>query len=445
MHTGLSKRELWVRAVEERLGTRRLVWMGPRGDDVRPLEDVLQLCGTISLIAPWRDRSTSVSLEDLTGHRVDLERFDLDAYVGPPAKAFWAAAMGALRAPSVLLPYRALQLVKGLGLTRRSEVHVLAMNASFQASFEDKAWIGEALGPVVSTLPWRYVERADTAGIDEELDSGPVVFRADRTSGGEGLFLAHTLDEVYANWSEDGPRYLGMTALLEGATSLNVGGVVWKDGVSVHPASVQLVGLPGLTTRRFGYCGNDFAATRHLDPNILDELEHLASTVGRFLLRHQYRGAFGVDALWHEGNLLFTELNPRFQGSSRASSMISTGLDEPCIFVDHIAACLDMGIRTKRRSLLALALDAPPLSSFVVHNLGAGDLHADHTLVERLTNNRSCREVDLVPGRRVTIEPGGVMARVFVDGSVLATGGALEARWQQCVNGADDRRQLGAA
>src|SRR5205085_7226763 len=101
------------------------------------------------------------------------------------------------------------------------------------------------------------------------------------------------------------------------AVPLNVGACAFADGaVSVHAPSVQLIGLPECTEQRFGYCGNDFGAVAALERAGLDTLDTMVRSAGRWLVERGYRGAFGLDALIDGPDVLLTEINPRFQGSS---------------------------------------------------------------------------------------------------------------------------------
>ena len=63
---------------------------------------------------------------------------------------------------------------------------------------------------------------------------------------------------------------MSVTAFLADAVSVNVGAVVFPGGtVAVHPASIQLIGIEPCTSRRFGYCGNDFGVSGTLTPRSL--------------------------------------------------------------------------------------------------------------------------------------------------------------------------------
>ena len=92
--------------------------------------------------------------------------------------------------------------------------------------------------------------------------------------------------------------FLAASRYLDPHIPLNINACVFQDGtVTLHGPSVQLIGIPDLTRRTFGYCGNDFGAIRHLDPRFVKEFEKMVLKVGGWLWSQGYLGAFGVDAL----------------------------------------------------------------------------------------------------------------------------------------------------
>ena len=93
-----------------------------------------------------------------------------------------------------------------------------------------------------------------------------------------------------------------------------------------------MIGIPGSTLNTFGYCGNDFTRIRELDVTVLQALQEMTIRAGRWLSSMGYVGAFGVDALLHEGEVFLTEVNPRYQGSSLLSSHLDAALDRPDVF-----------------------------------------------------------------------------------------------------------------
>jgi hypothetical protein len=68
----------------------------------------------------------------------------------------------------------------------------------------------------------------------------------------------------------------------------------------------------------------------------------MSLAIGRWLWGRGYRGAFGLDAMVRGEHVLFTEINPRFQGSSRSSGYLDEQAGLPDIFLDHVSALLGL-------------------------------------------------------------------------------------------------------
>lgn len=426
----LSGRNSWADAVVGELGNRALWWIGSRGCDAGALANIPQLAGTMSLTAPMHGRP-AICLEDATGHRVDLDAYDpAEESTASAEVSLWSALDDVLHQPTALLPYRGYDQLVLPRFSRRPATTMLGAFPPLLRMLEFKPYVETELGRLgLRVLPWRYVARSDLGLLARELENGAAVFRPAQTSGGHGFFVAHDLNGLIDAWPEDGPELLATSSLLSDAVSLNVSGVVWPSTTTLHPASIQLIGVPGLTSRQFGYCGSDFAAVGDLGLDVLDDFELMAHQVGDWLRSHRYRGVFGMDALWHDGRLYFVEVNPRFQGSTTASAMVSAALDLPCAYLEHLGVFLGLNPPARRR-LRDMWSDAPPLSTLTIHNVEVVPCRGASGLVAALNDHPSPLGVDLLPEPTTVVAPGGALARVFVDASVTSDGADLDETWR---------------
>lgn len=413
-------------AVSGALGRRRLLWAGIRGDDAESLSDLPQFEASFTIINAYRRRplAASVAYEDLTGVRVDLETWDIDDHPGEDATVEFRR--GLLRAMSVscaLLPYRPSQFLSALAFARQDRCLNLGLFGSQQFAFEHKPWVESAMAELgLPTLGWRYVADEDQLDAERLLADGPVMVRRSRTSGGEGMVRVSTPDELAEAWPRHAEAFASIARYVPDALPINIGATVWRDGVTVHLPSVQLVGVPECVSRPFGYCGNDFARVADLDDDQLDALESRTVEVGQWLRAHGYRGTFGVDYLMVDGQAVFTEVNPRFQGSTRASAQLAVEAGEACLPLEHVAAMVGLPVPEQPR-LRERVRGREALAQVVVHNTKSHAVGADvNGLRETLkTVDRSVRiDAALPPG--VTCEPGATLARLVVRSAVTTTG-----------------------
>lgn len=396
------------------------MWFGIRGADAESLLAIPQFdaCFGVTARLEAGKLEESRTLEDLTRHRVDLDAYDIDLDDRRDVHDFRKLVGRALARTSAVSSYRPSTFISDLHLASPAATS-LGMFKDRQIAFEHKPWVETQLHEIgLPTIPWRYVptERRRRIPVDEEH---PVVLRPSHTSGGVGISVVRSLEELEAAWSAAPGHLMGWAPFLDDALPLNVNGCVFGTGdVTVHPASVQLIGLPSWTSRRFGYCGNDFAAAALLDPGVLDELQRRTVTIGRWLAAMGYRGAFGADFLVDEDELHFAEINARLQGSSRMAARLAATTGHVDLLLDHVAAFLglppgeSLTIRDWTREL-------PPAAQVIKHHLGRVPSAVPPLRVERL--DRDQRTV-LVPAPDVRVEPGGVSWCLEVGRQITMTG-----------------------
>jgi hypothetical protein len=130
----------------------------------------------------------------------------------------------------------------------------------------------------------------------------------------------------------------------------------------------------------------------------------------------------------HDGVPLFTEINPRFQGSTHASSQLSSEAGESCLFLDHLAAVLGLG-RPRPRPLREIARGLPPLAHLVVHWTGEATRIDGAPLAGAFGRVAGACRSDLAAKPAVVTEPGGVVVRHTTRARMTTTGFDLGESW----------------
>lgn len=402
------------------LRDRRLVWFGTRGTDAEPLAHIGDLAAVFCLIAPFSTKNTSARvtcLEQRTGRRVDLNRYSVDADRSLEAQVLRRELGEALSVPSALVPYRPLALLAPNFFPDPDRVRYLGMFHLHQACFEHKPWLEQTLaGAGVPTIPWRYLRRHQRDVALDALTRGPIVLRTNIGDGGAGLTLVHDHHELGTLPVGD-EGFCGMAPYLGGAAPLNLNAVVYADGsVEVFPLSFQLIGLPGCTSRPFGFCGNDFGAARQLPPDVLEDAATIGRAVGARLARLGYLGIFGLDLLWHQGQLMVTEVNPRFQCSTPLSAQLSRQAGLPDAFLEHVAAHLGMAAPTGLPPFAERMAGLADRSQVIAYN------RSDHTLWTEPIGDPGQPHVVGMPEDRVGVDPEAMLLKAVFDHTVTTDG-----------------------
>jgi hypothetical protein len=427
-------RNRYIEQIQRRLGKRKLVWFGTRGDDARPLLAIPQFAEVFSIIAPLGSLSIAneVSLETLKGRRVDLDNYRLDDDVSDEAKCLKRLLYDSLGEPTVVVPYRPLSFFSSIYYPRIEFVEYLGLFHERQAPFEHKPWVESELRKFdIEVLPWRYFADNDLRRLSEIADACPIVLRANRSDGGAGLALIRGRQELEDCWPNHNDGFLAAAPLLEPNIPLNVNACVFHDGtVTLHGPSLQLISLDGCTRRRFGFCGNDFGQVRELDPELLDAFETVALRVGSWLVSKGYLGAFGVDAMIYDGRVLLTEINSRFQGSSVISARLDENLDRPDLFLNHMAAFFGLPAPSII-GLRDLACEQPEYAQVIAHNCGFEPVTVEttHDAAEMEY------EFGLLPDSATLVEPEAITMRVLVKGAVTIDGHHLVSPYREQIEG----------
>ncbi|PYQ31832.1 MAG: hypothetical protein DMF56_01640 [Acidobacteria bacterium] len=411
-----------VRQLEDRLAGRSLIYFGTRGTDARPLLELGALSEVFCQVAPLQAAGVSETcLEIMTRRRVDLNSYSIDQDSSEPVRALRAGMLKAFSRPAAIVPYRPTALVASAWFPRSDRVQYLGMFHEHQACFEHKPWVETQLSDAgVRILPWSYYSDDDLILIREAAERDALVLRANRSDGGAGLTLIRTPSDLQHNWPSHEDGFLAAARFLTPSIPLNINACVFAGGeVSIHAASVQLIGISACTNRTFGYCGNDFAQFQELGSTVINALDRMVRTVGAWLARKGYLGAFGIDALLHEDKVYLAELNPRFQGSSRISAELDAEVDRPDIFLNHIAAFMRL-TPPPLTPLSELTRSLPPYAHIVCHNLLPTSASCTPTNLDTLPLHCS-----LVPAVNVAVEPEGILADCLLNRKITNDGTSL--------------------
>lgn len=339
------QRERSVRSLQDRLGSSRLIWFGPIGQDARALLALRQFTHCFSLFAPLQASALEEKcLELLTRKR--LAFLTPEQMLHGEGLSFLEAVRDACSQPSYLVSHSRLPFATVL-LASSPDVTIMGLTRDQDRLLNSKALVEEALAKLgtIKMTPWWTTEPGPDRlkELRTALNKGPIVLRL-----GQRIVLPGRAHELV----ED-EEALGRSILLQGDVPLSVApylkehlpvsihACVFRDGgVTLHAPSVQLIGLTNCTRLPFGFCGNDFGLAKNLSPAAVRQLEDTVRAVGRWLHTLDYRGVFGIDAMAHEDEVLFMELNPRFLGSSRVSAKLDAENGLTDIFLDHLMAWL---------------------------------------------------------------------------------------------------------
>lgn len=426
--SGAPSRADRIREIERAVGERTIVWFAGRGAESEALLALRQYreayAYTAALGSPRLD--IDFTMELLTGERADHRIYAVDRDRPDAVRQLRDHLRASFQKPTLLVSVKPSAFLASTYIPYQSQVQYAGLFHEHQRALEHKPWVETELRRAgVPTVPWTYVAAADLERVDAGRDGRSIVLRASRSDAGAGFALVRPGDDLAAAWPDATDGYVSVAPYLEGAIPICVNAVLFRGGaVSIHPASVQLIGIRALTNGVFGFAGNDFARIRDLDDETLDTIDGAVRGAGAWLGRHGYVGAFGVDLLVHEGRVHVAEINPRYQASSPLASRLDAALDRSDMHLEHIAAHLGLAPEP-----------ATPLRAVVRAQAGPAQLMAynTQTLPRRLAASdepvakRWSFEPELLPPPGVRVLPDAVLARLVLEGPVTTDGLSLRA------------------
>ena len=426
------RREELLAAVSERIAGRQLVYFGTRGDDAEGVGDLRELGAVFSIVgASRRSGVQTMALEQLTGHRVDLDAHDIDEEPrADPVIALRRAMLRVLARESVVFTYRPSTFLSAICFAREDRCEYAGMFKDHQSAFEHKPWVESSVRRLgVDAIPWKYLADEEQLEASTFLAEGAVMLRRSRSSGGAGLVRIDDPSQLALAWPEQDEIFVSVAPFIEGGVPTNVSGVVWDDGVTMHAPSVQLIGLPDCTSRPFGYCGNDFGASRDLDESVILQMEAATTKIATWMQTLGFRGAFGVDFLVSGGRALFTEINPRLQGVTHLACQRSAAADESCVMLEHLAALLGLHA-PKSIGLIDHVESATDVAHLVLHWMGDTPGTVDGELLnDHLLELPEVTRADVTCAETIALDPGATLTRATIRDRVTSTGFDLVAPW----------------
>ncbi len=180
---------------------------------------------------------------------------------------------------------------------------------------EDKIYVRSQLAQLGVPVPRALVVDEPVFELLASTLDGPFVLQTPDGAGGQGTSLVRNPADLAAALRERPHVQRWLSSQYCGDVTINVAGVIYREGVQLFPASVQYSGIPELAAGFGSYCGSAFGQAA-IAPALVTQAEAHTRTIAEWLRRRGHLGLFGVDIAVGRDGLAFLEINPRVQGSS---------------------------------------------------------------------------------------------------------------------------------
>jgi hypothetical protein len=360
------------------------------------------------------------SLETVLMHRVDLNTYDVDFDQEHYTREFKRTVLFGIKNKIILVPYRPQEFLSSIYFTHGDIVSYFGLFHKFQRTFEHKPWVEKSLKEAgINVVPWEYVRNIERDMVKEKIAAGQtILIRPPYSSGGAGYAIIRQIEDLYTNpvsASDDG--FFSVSPFFKDSIPININACIYSDGsVRAFLPSYQLIGVKESTTRQLGYCGNDFGAVKQLGEEIVNRIEEMTLQVGTWLAKKEYRGIFGADLLVEHGRIYLVEINPRFQGSTLLSSMLSRQADDGDPYGEHLASFLGMEAPEFSR-LWERTKNIENASQLIAYNTLPRDISLNSHAAEQLSEDYKG-----IPRQHVTVAPEGMIFKKIYNRSITEDG-----------------------
>lgn len=201
-------------------------------------------------------------------------------------------------------------------------IRIMNPKAAITDQLNRRTWVRRQLKELgVPVIPGSEV-RLDPAMFEPLVKRHglPMVISLDRSAAGSGIHLVHDEADFRAIAEAHRGEAAAVMQFIHGR-SLSMAAVRTDNGTLLGEPSVQIIGQPGLTSLNFGWCGNDFSGSL-LQEHEIEQMQAIQKRIGGWLGSLSadghtgFHGIFGIDYISDGKQVYFTEINPRFLGTT---------------------------------------------------------------------------------------------------------------------------------
>ncbi|MDP2925804.1 MAG: ATP-grasp domain-containing protein [Nanoarchaeota archaeon] len=283
-------------------------------------------------------------------------------------------------------------------------VRILNSPAALKSKLDKKSYVRRELQKIGVPFPLGHEETLESESYQGAASeySLPFFVQFNDAASGSGSFLVNN----WGDFKDIFEKFRGEQAIFMkyiNGSSFNMNLVRTNNFTVLSEPSFQIIGASGCTTRRFGYCGNDFNIESKVSEEELRAIDSIALKVGDWIGSQGYRGIFGIDFISDGKKVYFTEINPRFQGSTALLTDQHLEIGKLPLTLFHLVPFLD-DVSIKPESLTEYNLQRNKISAsqILVHNT----LGRDCIMQSSLAPGR----YELVDGRLLYQGPGEVLS-----------------------------------
>lgn len=313
-----------------------IIWIGPRESDIEDCESYFSKSITIF----GSNKGNNRAFSEIHQRRVNHNE------TGCVSDDFWNTEIKEVlkHSPDAKIMYYNSEFSASIDPELRNAV-ICSNPPSLLKTLADKKITRTMFRDIVPIVPFQILDpSADVDFTNLFNESSTLIFQETFSSGGYGTYLISS-DEPQKIHRFDG-RKMMISPYFSNSVPVNVHLMIAKDKILFFPGSVQIVKK---INGKLLYLGADYIAFQSLKNNVLKQIRDYSIQIGHNLQKFGYLGVLGIDFLVTEDQILFTEINARFQASTPLLNMALRKIGLPSMQKMQLSCFENTGLPTQEK------------------------------------------------------------------------------------------------
>jgi nitroreductase len=310
-----------------------LIWVGPRESDIYDCSDFFQ--GSVTIFGS--NCNGNISYCKKNSVRIDHN------IPGCIDNSFWIDGLKELKEKypdSKILYYNS---EYAYNVTNDLKKDVICCNElSLIKMLNDKSTMRMAFSDLVPVVPFQELTYSDNLDLSSLFSNKSVlIFQENNASGGYGTHVVNIATNCLKQFN--GKTFM-VSPYIENSVSVNAHIMIGHNTILYFPESIQIISN---LNNKLIYLGADYISFQSLSVTKRNRLRCYVKKLGEYLQNLGYKGILGFDFLITKDEIMFVEVNPRFQASTPLLNKALKVKGLPSIQEMQIAAFMDKDLPTQ--------------------------------------------------------------------------------------------------
>lgn len=331
--TRKSLDELIIKSQEPK--AKNLIWVGPRESDIYDCPNLFQ--GSITIFGS--NCNGNISYCKKNGVRID---HNIPECID---NSFWINGLKELKEKypdSKILYYNS---EYAYNVTDDLKKDVICCNElSLIKMLNDKSAMRMAFSELVPVVPFQELMYSDNLDLSSLFSNkSMLIFQENNSSGGFGTHVVNIAANCLKQFK--GKTFM-VSPYIENSVSVNAHIIIGHNTILYFPESIQIISN---LNNKLIYLGADYISFQSLSMTKRNRLRCYVKKLGEYLQNLGYKGILGFDFLITKDEIMFVEVNPRFQASTPLLNKALKVKGLPSIQEMQIAAFIDKDLPAQSR------------------------------------------------------------------------------------------------